>query len=977
MPGAATKRWARSSRPFYATAFVLVLVLVHVLFVRGPISSGQDDGGHVLSARSVEDCRLVHQAEDKCAFVLRNCHDDEAGLIEYLSLYYCTLGNAKPVAFLVLITWLCLLFSTIGIAASDFFSVNLSTIATILGLSQSLAGVTFLAFGNGSPDVFSTFAAMGSNSGSMAVGELLGAAGFITAVVAGSMALVREFKVSRNTFVRDIAFFIVAVAFTFCFIWDERIQLWECCAMIGYYIFYVVFVVFWHWYGKRVKARRARETASRSHFLASRSQQASDELEPYRDEPDDEEDAPGAQHGASAAADIDVLDQGPRIEIGEADSEDADDERNQHIAAEVASSMRVNRPRGRRATTTITAIRPSLVGALEFRAVLASLQQERNMRMAPIAVRSYSEDRLAVTGAGRRASAVVGGPISAQTVQGIGGTDVTSRTRSRSSGAVPSIMDEDLVSPRVDTFGHARAPSLPPHVVGGMLAPPPTDSTGGRALDHQGGASQRQHLLGGGLQLRIPSPSPPVSHESSPAGSPFPQYTDTPMLMTPNAMQSSQPTLPTPAIERHSPFDDLQIAEVPRPIRWWPYSFLPDPHMLMRTLFPTLQDWKNKSIWDKLVSAWSVPSVLLLVITLPVVESETTDDDPEDVIVDEPATGSALNVAAPVSFEPHGLAGDTESEWQQYRRHTRSRASSGTSTPAVVSLHTPDETHGSNPIGITTPHHSAEPVVQLHKPASDANSTTEDNEDQGWNRWLLIVQIFTGPMFAIFIVWANAVEEFDQPGRVLVRMVLGAVVFSLVILGILLATTSPDHRPKYHFLFCFLGFIIAIAWISTIAGEVVGVLKALGVIFDISEAILGLTVFAVGNSVGDLVADITVARLGYPVMALAACFGGPMLNILLGIGLGGAFQIVRAANKKHAKHPDRPFEYKTYHIQVGDTLLVSAIVLLITLFVLLVVVPMNKWMMTRRIGWGLIALWALGTVVNLVIELVGPGRTIS
>lgn len=101
-----------------------------------------------------------------------------------------------------------------------------------------------------------------------------------------------------------------------------------------------------------------------------------------------------------------------------------------------------------------------------------------------------------------------------------------------------------------------------------------------------------------------------------------------------------------------------------------------------------------------------------------------------------------------------------------------------------------------------------------------------------------------------------------------------------------------------------------------------------------------------------------------------------MLNILLGIGLGGAFQIVRSANHKHAKHPDRPYEYKTYHIQVGDTLLVSAIVLLITLVVLLIVVPMNKWMMTRKIGWGLIVLWALGTVVNLVVELVGPGRTI-
>ena len=57
-----------------------------------------------------------------------------------------------------------------------------------------MAGVTFLAFGNGSPDVFSRFAAMKSHSGSLAIGELVGAAGFITTVVAGSMALVSHLK---------------------------------------------------------------------------------------------------------------------------------------------------------------------------------------------------------------------------------------------------------------------------------------------------------------------------------------------------------------------------------------------------------------------------------------------------------------------------------------------------------------------------------------------------------------------------------------------------------------------------------------------------------------------------------------------------------------------------------------------------------------------------------------------------------------
>ena len=87
----------------------------------------------------------------------------------------------------------------------------------------------------------------------------------------------------------------------------------------------------------------------------------------------------------------------------------------------------------------------------------------------------------------------------------------------------------------------------------------------------------------------------------------------------------------------------------------------------------------------------------------------------------------------------------------------------------------------------------------------------------------------------------------DHSLKLFARMVLGSLVFSLVILAILLATTAHDREPKYRPLFCFLGFAVAIAWISTIANEVVGVLKAFGVILNISDAILGLTIFAVGK----------------------------------------------------------------------------------------------------------------------------------
>ena len=40
-----------------------------------------------------------------------------------------------------------------GNIADNFFSIIMADIADTLGVSQNIAGVTFLAFGNGAPDV--------------------------------------------------------------------------------------------------------------------------------------------------------------------------------------------------------------------------------------------------------------------------------------------------------------------------------------------------------------------------------------------------------------------------------------------------------------------------------------------------------------------------------------------------------------------------------------------------------------------------------------------------------------------------------------------------------------------------------------------------------------------------------------------------------------------------------------------------------
>lgn len=192
------------------------------------------------------------------------------------------------------------------------------------------------------------------HSGSLAVGELIGAASFIAAVVAGSMAIVRPFKVGRKSFVRDVSFFIVAVSFGTFFLADGKIQTWECIVMVMFYVFYVCFVVIWHWMSQARRRRRRTVRSAREHHAAP-------EEESLLVDEGDEDGNVGETTGLLAGTTHDFH----ALEMGGNDNDEEEEE--QQAYAELSNNMRLTRPALERnmAPSTPHGIRPSLVGALE------------------------------------------------------------------------------------------------------------------------------------------------------------------------------------------------------------------------------------------------------------------------------------------------------------------------------------------------------------------------------------------------------------------------------------------------------------------------------------------------------------------------------------------------------------------------------------------------------------------------------------
>jgi len=162
------------------------------------------------------------------------------------------------------------------------------------------------------------------------------------------------------------------------------------------------------------------------------------------------------------------------------------------------------------------------------------------------------------------------------------------------------------------------------------------------------------------------------------------------------------------------------------------------------------------------------------------------------------------------------------------------------------------------------------------------------------------------------------------------------------------------QRPRRCIFFALLAFLQCILWLNATAEEVVSIFEAIGRIGNVRRDTLGATVLTWGETIPDLVAVLSLSKAGQGTMAIAACFGGPVFNLL--VAMGGPIFI---ASTRTGAIP--------YQMTSGVVVLV--IFTIAVLVGLLLAVPLRyKWKLQRELGWVLLGVYAVSQVIFLLAE---------
>ncbi|KAE9588749.1 hypothetical protein Lal_00015125 [Lupinus albus] len=229
--------------------------------------------------------------------------------------------------------------------------------------------------------------------------------------------------------------------------------------------------------------------------------------------------------------------------------------------------------------------------------------------------------------------------------------------------------------------------------------------------------------------------------------------------------------------------------------------------------------------------------------------------------------------------------------------------------------------------------------------------------EEKWSRPYAVLSVTLAPVFlaALYSTQSGNVSSMSSVVTYLTASLIG------IVLGNIACVTTKSCNPPKKCLFPWLagGFVMSVTWTYIIAEELVSLLVSLGNIIGVSPSVLGLTVLAWGNSLGDLIANSAMALNGGSdgaQMAISGCYAGPMFNTLMGLGL----PIVLSAWYEYPNNyviPEDPSLYETILFLMGGLLWA------------LVILPNKNMKLDKSLGAGLLAIYFCFLFIRIAMAI--------
>ena len=146
-----------------------------------------------------------------------------------------------------------------------------------------------------------------------------------------------------------------------------------------------------------------------------------------------------------------------------------------------------------------------------------------------------------------------------------------------------------------------------------------------------------------------------------------------------------------------------------------------------------------------------------------------------------------------------------------------------------------------------------------------------------WNKYFASISSLVGGLFFLFS--NNMIDDMFH-----IELFPIIIVGICIVLFVFAIISNRNLHPSYILLFIIFSVIMSINFIGWVSNFIVDFLNLLGFACNLDIAFLGITILAIGNSIGDLIADFTMAQKGMGEMAITGTFSSPTFNLLIGLG---------------------------------------------------------------------------------------------